>query len=55
MVSPGLEFCELLVGEEAGGGRKEVSVVGLCVRAKEGRGAFSEAGSEELRGTDSSA
>ena len=31
MVLPGLEFCKLLVGEEAGRGRKEVFVVGWCV------------------------
>lgn len=33
---------------QAGG--KEAFVVGLCVRDKEGRGAFSAAGSKELRG-----
>jgi len=55
MVLRGLEFCKLLVEEEADERRKEVFVVGLCVRAKGDRGALSVAGSKELHGdTDSS-
>lgn len=50
MVSPGLEFCQLLMGSKQGGGRKDLFVVGLDVCTGDSSGASSTAGSKDLRG-----